>query len=225
MGVWDAYGDWDAIAQLPKTSEVRDYITGYKRQWRPNFVSPAIEYIFDYLIKERLAQLGPVPEKRSGLRQLIHKVGLTQATEPYAPVTALDFGCGLGRNAPMLRRYFSRVIAVDLPEMIDRLKTEGGDRLYDAVFKSAKDAVTDEVPSVVYDSVVLQHHIDRDFVASIVDDLNGVPTLKTLVSIHNDAPYMHLEVLKEKGWSVWHHEVETLSFEGYAHGITVLRRW
>jgi len=200
---WDKYGQWDKIAQLESLHEVKSAITGSRKAWRPNFVPPALEYVFDYAADEQRAA----------------------GTNPCV----LDFGCGLARNAPMLRKFFPRVVGVDLPEMIERLKQARPDvigNLYDQLYVSVPEATSRETFSVVYDSVVLQHIINRSVVSEIIDALAAVKSLRTFVSLSNfGAVPTHFGILEERRWVIWHKEDERLSFEGAPHTVTIFRRW
>ena len=52
MTIWDGYGDWDAIAKNNSSEQIKNYITGDKKAWTPNFFSPALDYVFQYCKKE-----------------------------------------------------------------------------------------------------------------------------------------------------------------------------
>ena len=203
--IWDTYGKWDEFAKLETIQEVRSKITGNK-VWRPNFVSHALEYVFEYTVDEML--------------------GASNRTVP----TAVDFGCGLGRNGPMLRRFFPRVVGIDLPEMVERVKSSCGllmERTYDDIYSSISRLVEAEDFCTVYDSVVFQHIVDHEYLSEMVELLSSKSCFRTLVSIHfaEGMEAMHLRVLKEKGWCVWHSEADLLSFEGIPHKVVVFRRW
>jgi hypothetical protein len=88
--LWDAYGKWNDIAGLGNVDDVKRLISG-NRMWRSNYVSPPLQYIFNYIVEEA---------KEAG---------------ESAPV-CLDFGCGLGRNAPMLRHFFPGLLASIFPK-------------------------------------------------------------------------------------------------------------
>jgi SAM-dependent methyltransferase len=205
--LWDAYGKWDGIANLASTDDVKRQISG-NRIWRSNFVPPALQYVFNYALEEAVV-------------------------DKVAKPSALDFGCGLGRNAPMLRHFFPSLIGYDLPEMAARLQSEYSDvfALYANVHTSL-DALKSADLCVVYDSVVLQHIINRTYVDEVLTALLTKKSLKTFVSVYNNNSsintenphYPHLQILAEKGWKIWHREIETLSFEGSPHAIAVLRR-
>jgi SAM-dependent methyltransferase len=201
VSIWDAYGNWDEIAGAGEVHDVKKKITGNMAAWRPNFCPPALSYAFEYAVDEYANDFNPM-------------------------ATALDFGCGLGRNSPLLKRHFPDLIGVDLPEMIARLQTEPSFRRYRKVFPSLATAAESENFCLIYESVVLQHIIDGDFIAKMLAPLASLKPLRTFVSLTNvardDAP--HVAVLKQMGWFIWHTEVETLSFEGLAHRLTIFRR-
>jgi hypothetical protein len=99
VSIWDPYGNWNQIAQAVTVEDVQERITGNRGVWRPNFCSPALQYILEHAAEEARYKLDIEP-------------------------VCLDFGCGLGRNGPLLRRFFSTVVGTDLPEMIQRFKEE-----------------------------------------------------------------------------------------------------
>jgi hypothetical protein len=98
--IWDPYANWAESAKGDNVDILKGKITGVANSWKPNYVSPSLQFSFEALIA-------------------LNRVD-------YSEVTVLDFGCGLGRNASLLRSFFPRVIALDLPEMIVRLKAEIG---------------------------------------------------------------------------------------------------
>lgn len=200
--IWCSYGRWDEIAKLPNINDVKNKITGGKLAWRPNFVSPAIEYIFRYAVDESLG------------------------SDSRAVPTAIDFGCGLGRNAPMLTRFFPRVVGVDLPEMTIRIKDEFlVQKAYGTIYSAVSDLTLSEDCCTLYDSVVLQHIVDREYIYGLIAALSDRSSFRTIISIYNaNVRYPHLSILAEKGWTIWHTEVETLSFEGAPHSVTAFRR-
>src|ERR1700712_3486580 len=99
MNIWDPYGNWNEIAKTVAIKDLQERITGNRSVWRPNFCSLALQYIFEHAADEARYKLDLEP-------------------------TCLDFGCGLGRNGSLLRRYFSTVVGIDLPEMIERFRSE-----------------------------------------------------------------------------------------------------
>ena len=202
--IWDGYGRWDNVAKLEKIDDVKAMITG-ARLWRPNFVSPAVQHVFEYAIEEAEGVVA----------------------------TAADFGCGLGRNGPMLRRFFPRVVGVDLPDMIERVKAASPvfvEKTYSHLYSSVSDLIASENVCALYDSVVFQHIVDAEYVAGLVAELVKKPSLRTIVSVHYNADNagtrpVAVNLLLERGWRIWHAEEDTLSFEGVAHTVLALRRW
>jgi SAM-dependent methyltransferase len=205
MEIWDRYGQWDEISHLTELNAVKAKITGDKRAWRPNFVPPTLEYAFDYAAQEHVS------------------------ANPHMPPTVLDFGCGLGRNAPMLRKFFPRVVGFDLPEMLERFRTETPNlywRLYDQAYDSLATAIKSDKYCLLYDSVVFQHIIDVDYLSTMFDTISENNSLRTIVSIYNNAGvnYRHLDILRSRKWRIWHTENEAMSFEGSSHCVTIFRR-
>lgn len=206
MTTWDSYGNWDDIAKIADAENLKRRITGNSNVWRPNFFSSALHYIFEYAVDEAKYKFGIEP-------------------------VAVDFGCGLGRNGPLLRRFFSTVVGVDLPEMIQRFKAESpllAAQTYARLYDSLSDLADKEQFCTLYDSVVFQHLVDREHVFGLIDLISSQKSFRTFVSIHNSAieslSLPHLSVLIEMGWHVWHSEVENLSFENVPHNVVVLRR-
>ena len=80
----------------------------------------------------------------------------------YPPLLALprvgrvlDFGCGLGRNFPYLRRIASEVAGFDLPEMIARCRTL--DAAENVELASDWEALRQRRFDAIFVSLVLQH--------------------------------------------------------------------
>ena len=142
--------------------------------------------------------------------------------------TVLDFGCGLGRNGPLLGKFFQDVIGFDLPEMISRLIVEYpafAAQTYRQNYSVVEEMVKKEKFCLLYDSVVLQHIVDRNYLSNLIDLICSVDSFRTLISIYNASTRpVHVTILEERGWRVWHTEVETLSFEGVPHVVAVFRR-
>jgi SAM-dependent methyltransferase len=86
---------------------------------------------------------------------------------PYVPTLALpsplgdvlDFGCGLGRNFPLLNSLAARVTGFDLPPMIARCRTLAADRVHRLTDDWT--ALSAERFDLIYASLVLQH-VDTD---------------------------------------------------------------
>jgi hypothetical protein len=95
--------------------------------------------------------------------------------------------CGLGRNAPMLRHFFSRIIGLDLPEMGKRLEAEYPQvhGLYARVH-TAPEAVKSEEFCALYDSVVLQHVTNRAYVNELLEIFAEKRAFRTFVSVYNN---------------------------------------
>lgn len=120
---------------------------------------------------------------------------------------ALDFGCGLGRNAPMLRENFARVVGYDLQPMLDMLQTDKDSyTLYDLASSDLKDIFDSESITTIFESVVWQHIKWESKVVQTAIDL--ITTTQTVNSIYTcwNAAVLHqsdaIEYLKSKGWTV-----------------------
>lgn len=64
----------------------------------------------------------------------------------------LDFGCGIGRNYPLLKEYFSVVEGYDMPDMLERCKTF--ENRYDRLFSDWEEVGEYDC---IYAALVLQH--------------------------------------------------------------------
>lgn len=74
---------------------------------------------------------------------------------PPGPRRILDFGCGLGRNFPYLRRIANEVVGFDLPEMIARCRTL--DAAKNVELASDWKAIRHRRFDAIFVSLVLQH--------------------------------------------------------------------
>jgi trans-aconitate methyltransferase len=204
--MWDSYGDWDDIANMSSVEDVKAKITGNKLAWRPNFCPPSLAYAFDYACSEY--------EKTAS-----------------KPTSVLDFGCGLGRNAPLLKSFFDKVIGIDRSDMIKRLQLTYPDltnTCYDALYDSIDELVANDEICVLYDSVVFQHLMEETYILRLLDTLGKFSSLRTFISLHNFRDHVrppHIHLMQDLGWSIWHTETETLSFEGALHSLVFLRKW
>lgn len=195
--IWDHYGRWDEIAEKHDVGTIKRMITGDGVGWKRNYVSPALAYVFN------------------SVRDVI----------PDA--TVLDFGCGLGRNGGLLKSYFQRVVGYDIPEMVASLKTQG-ETPYSAVYDDIGTLTGAEKISLVYDSVVFQHIVDIVYIKNIVDRLVNTNSVRNFVTIKNagipDNQCHLITILSDMGWSILHKEQETLSFDGHAHDVVILKK-
>jgi hypothetical protein len=207
--VWDGYADWAEVARAEQVVSVRQRITGHEGKWLPNTASEAL---------------------RSVVRTIFVRAVLSApATQNSQPVTVVDFGCGLGRNLPLLRQIFPRVVGIDIPEMIERLRGEPPSDptlRYDAIYDDLDALLGSEHVHVLYDSVVLQHIVDAAYSSDLADRLALAPTLLAVVSLSNQSlPVVTLDFLTgEYRWTTVFSEIDTTSFFGHPHTVRVLRR-
>lgn len=130
---WDSYGDWNAIADAEDPGEIRAKILGNRQAWHPNYCPLAVTYALQYAREEFVRDHGGTP-------------------------AALDFGCGFGRNAPLLQTVFPEIIGLDIPAMVARFQIEYptiAKERYQHVYDSLQSVADNEKPCVLYDSVVL----------------------------------------------------------------------
>ena len=122
--------------------------------------------------------------------------------EPTIPVPALagrvlDFGCGLGRNFPLLNRRSSRVIGFDLPAMIARCRksTDGsGVQLSDDWEQLRVEAF-----DVIYASLVLQHIATDACLGYLRDFAAMAPSLYLLTRVTTDFHVNLLDLVERSG--------------------------
>ena len=198
--IWDRYADWSLAATADSFPELKRKITGTPT-WGPNHASDTLKIFFETMVS-------------------VHR-------EYNVSVCALDFGCGLGRNAPLLKSFFPRVIGVDLPEMITRFRAASStDMVYDAVYESIDVLMGREDPNVIYDSVVFQHIVSVPYMNELVSKLLRSSSFRTLVSlkIHGMYDTVMQSLLKQDGWRVVFSEDDVLSFQGAKHATIVMRR-
>ncbi|WP_149895976.1 class I SAM-dependent methyltransferase [Agrobacterium rosae] len=202
-GIWDDYGEWDEIASGNDVSRIKSKITGDGISWKPNFCSPQLSYVFSSLVEHSDFVDDAIP-------------------------TVLDFGCGLGRNGQMLQRHFPRVVGFDLPQMVKHLGASPAAKRYDAIYENINVICANEKVHLIYDSVVFQHFADKGYCQSAIEALVAMPSLNVFVSIrHGLIPRESchvLNVLVPMGWKHIHSEIDTLSFDGEAHELVVMKR-
>lgn len=201
--IWDSYGRWDDFARISSIDALKEKITGYHSNWHPNVLPSAIATAFQNLIQY-------------------------PSDDQERVATVLDFGCGLGRNGPLLKSCFPRVIGYDLPEMIARVREHYGDSLHHLYHDLVSDLATlsdNKDVVALYDSVCLQHIVDPIYVANIVGQISRLPSLKLIVTVYNSAIGFpeHLRHLSS-GWRIQHTEIESRSFDGINHTQTLLCR-
>jgi len=115
----------------------------------------------------------------------------------------LDFGCGLGRNASMLRRYCGRVLGYDLDSMLSMLNSQPAPLLYDATSSNLQELLQQQVTHV-YEAVVWQHIKWSSGATQLALDLiTNQPSVRSIYSCWN-AAVVHqsamVAYLLAKGW-------------------------
>ena len=85
--------------------------------------------------------------------------------------TALDFGCGVGRNSVALSETYDRVISFDLPSMINLVPEEN--RLSNITYTSDWEYVKSFKIDTVLASLVFQHIEDSEL-DSYLNDLSQI---------------------------------------------------
>ena len=85
--------------------------------------------------------------------------------------TALDFGCGVGRNSVALAKTYDKVISFDLPNMIDLVPEEN--KLSNIAYTSYWELVKTFKFDTVLASLVFQHIEDSEL-NSYLNDLSQI---------------------------------------------------
>jgi SAM-dependent methyltransferase len=124
---------------------------------------------------------------------------------PYEPTIALpaqlgrilDFGCGLGRNFPLLTRLSGTVVGFDLPPMIDRCRQLP---LPPTVSLSDDwDVLRRESFDLIYAALVLQHIDTGQSLAYLRDCAAMSPRLYLLTRASTDFQRNLLQLVVETG--------------------------
>lgn len=199
--IWDSYANWAELAKEADFDKIKRTLKG--RVWKPNDVSPKLaDFLAGYVAQKQ----------QNGTKD----------------ICVVDFGCGLGRNAPLLRQFFPRVIAVDIPEMVERLKSLHGDKLpelYDGVYSSFAQAAQANPVHVLYESIVLQHIVDTAYLTKLARSFLDCQTLDTVVSSayrSSVSPVIDW-FLGDHGFELIHTEIDRTSYVNY-HTVRVIQR-
>ena len=122
--------------------------------------------------------------------------------------SVLDFGCGLGRNFPLLRKWADTITGYDLPSMIERCKEVEKADVFTSVWEEVRILPFD----ATFVSLVLQHMLDTEVAAVITDFHDMSPLLLVASRITLDSgrqlqPFIE-EKFKEREirWSDLHHD-------------------
>ena len=125
---------------------------------------------------------------------------------PYVPTiampsplaSALDFGCGLGRNFPYLTSLAERVDAFDLPPMIERCR----ETLPDTAVWLSDDwsEVRQRRYDLVFASLVLQHIETAACVDFLADFSRMAPRTYLLTRGNSDFDVSVLDLIADGGW-------------------------
>jgi len=202
---WNSYGAWDEIAKSDDINFVMSRITGKPvEKWRVNHLSDTARAAMATVIGEGVIRQGP-------------------------SLGVLDFGCGVGRNAGLLKTMYGRVYGCDIPEMLEQIKGKDPIKardLYEGFYTSLQDAFKDNTIHTLYDSVVFQHIIDADFNAAAAEAVHSHESLDCHFSLTNKSvgETLLIKQLKSRGWKITHEEVDVESFLGSPHIVYIMRR-
>jgi 2-polyprenyl-3-methyl-5-hydroxy-6-metoxy-1,4-benzoquinol methylase len=200
--IWDQYGNWDDIAKGLSVEAIKKKITG-NDSWAPNHTPEPLATLLELIVS-------------------LHK-------EYGSKATVLDFGCGLGRNAPTLRKLFPRVVGFDTESMITRFRAidpEAVVKSYDAIYADLDRLVGNENIHFLYDSVVFQHLVSAQHMTETLSKLMRMPAFTTIITIKNGGIQKTLAELyvQERGWRSIFSGQDTVSFPGAIHTVSVFRR-
>lgn len=202
---WNSYGDWDEIARSKDIKFIMSRITGKPvEKWRANYVSRPTGRALATVIGDSVVRWG-------------------------SHLSAVDFGCGVGRNAALLSHFYGTLYGVDIPEMIEQFETQDPIKkrhLYTAIHTDLARLAQAHKFHLLYDSVVFQHILDEEFTARCVEVMHGHETLDCFISLNNKAvgKIPIIQQMEAKGWTLFHEEADTKSFEGIPHTLYILRR-
>lgn len=206
--IWDRYGDWSQIAASADLADIRQKISGITPNgWQANDSPPQLVAIWE--------EISDVVGKASGNGTRV-----------------LDFGCGLGRNAPLLREKFARVVGLDLPDMIKKLRDLPEAAIYDTLYDDLAGLVQSEDVDVCFDSVVFQHIVDENYCKMIIKYLTSMPRLRYVVSLCNGSVCMGAGdggwarvpfLLSQAGWEMAQTFIDGRTF-ARKHVCRVLRK-
>jgi SAM-dependent methyltransferase len=143
---------------------------------------------------------------------------------------ALDFGCGIGRWRPLLKRNVANYYATDI---VDRLVPEPDDQFQ--LIEDHHIPFCDAKFDLIFTCVVLQHVTDETLLHHYLEQFrtrlqaSGILMLteNTTTGIPNHiwlvyrSPYQYLQLLQRHGFAAqW---VHTHIFDGEEHGIFIAK--
>lgn len=188
---YDAYANWHLVSTKKDVNAIKQLITGSKTVWRATEVDTVVYAHW----REAHAKLNLVP-------------------------LVIDFGCGMGRNGPMLQRYFDRVIGYDLPDMIAKQRhLQSVGTVYHELVDDLSQALL-TFPTAVYECVVWQHL--KWECGAIQIALDMITASHSVVSIYScwnakvEHQHQFAEYLQQRGWTlvgngeVQHDQLETI---------------
>lgn len=200
--IWDSYANWSDVSRLESIGAVKEMIVGPTGAWQPNYISPTLAQAMETAVRD-------LQEKNQ------------------VPPVVMDFGCGLGRNAALLKQFFPRVVGYDMPEMIQRLREAHPhdlDKVYDAVYDDLSVLAAKENVHAVFDSVVFQHILDMDYAKQMTDRLMRMPALSILITLGIRVSPMLYFFNNDHPWRPMHAEVDWKTFNGIPHLTMIFRR-
>ncbi len=200
--IWDSYANWSDVSNLESIGAVKEMIVGPTGAWQPNYISPTLAQAMETAVRD-----------------------LQQKNQQ--PPVVMDFGCGLGRNAALLKRFFPRVIGYDMPEMIRRLREEHPrdlDKVYDAVYDDLTVLAAKEKVHALFDSVVFQHILDINYAKQMTDSLMALPGLSILITLGIRVSATLYYINNDYPWRPMYAEVDWKTFNGIPHLAMIFRR-
>jgi trans-aconitate methyltransferase len=116
---------------------------------------------------------------------------------PPALESVLDFGCGLGRNFPYLKRVARSVTGFDLPPMIDRCRSTAGEPA--DLLSADWDALEGRRYDLIFASLVLQHIEPEPVRAFLRNFARMAPAVYLLTRTRSDFDENMFDVVAETG--------------------------
>lgn len=140
----------------------------------------------------------------------------------------IDFGCGLGRNVPLLKKYFKKVYGYDLPSMIDKLK-DSEDKTLLNMYDSLEDNIDNLLKNNIeflFESVVFQHIVSEDYCSKITEKIakSKIKTLFVLYNSGNPRPIAIDMFINKHDFHITYETIEDKSFYPLPHTFLILEK-
>ena len=141
----------------------------------------------------------------------------------------IDFGCGLGRNAPLLKKYFNKVYGYDIPSMIDKLK-DSEDKTLLNMYDSLEDNIDNLLKNnmeFLFESVVFQHIVSEDYCSKITEKI-AKSKINTLFILYNSGleslPIAINMLINKHNFHITYETPDDESFPTIPHTFIILEK-